>query len=157
MEASLSDNCRPGQAGLSRACIYATTTYSGSVSKSSIKRFCVWEKQVFDVCQTLDFKLLWLLFNHFSVNTNKQTLGWWESVSCTSIKLFLAVKDAGTRRALSYLHKLNTRTSVKPSSKSTRRKVSSRCGSVVMNPTGIHEDSGWIPGLAQWVGDLGLP
>ena len=27
---------------------------------------------------------------------------------------------------------------------------------VVTNPTGIHEDSGSIPGLAQWIGDLSI-
>ena len=30
-------------------------------------------------------------------------------------------------------------------------------GSVVMNPTTVHEDASWIPGLTQWVKDLVLP
>ena len=34
---------------------------------------------------------------------------------------------------------------------------SSHCGSVVTNPTNIHEDTGLIPSLAQWVKDLALP
>ena len=33
---------------------------------------------------------------------------------------------------------------------------SSRCGSAVMNLTGIHMDVGWILGAAQWVKDLVL-
>lgn len=45
------------------------------VPKSSIKGLCVWEKQVFDVCQTLDFELFWLLFNHFSVQGGEEAAG----------------------------------------------------------------------------------
>ena len=33
----------------------------------------------------------------------------------------------------------------------------SHCGAAVTNLTSIHEDSGLIPGLLQWVKDLVLP
>ena len=34
---------------------------------------------------------------------------------------------------------------------------SSCCGSVIMNPTSIHEDTGLIPCPGQWVEDPALP
>ena len=38
-----------------------------------------------------------------------------------------------------------------------KKSKSSRRGSVVTKPTGIHEDMGLIPGLAQWFKDAELP
>ena len=33
----------------------------------------------------------------------------------------------------------------------------SHCGSMITNPTSIHEDAGWIPGPTQWLKDPALP
>ena len=44
------------------------------------------------------------------------------------------------------------------SGKISKREYWSSChGSLVMNPTSIHEDAGLIPDLAQWVKSLALP
>ena len=53
--------------------------------------------------------------------------------------------------------KKSKRQKKKKEKKEIRGLESSRCGTVVMNPTGIHKDEGSIPGLAQWVKDTVLP
>ena len=45
----------------------------------------------------------------------------------------------------------NTATKIK------RKNRSSHYASVITNLTSIHEDSGWIPGPAQWLKDLACP
>ena len=37
------------------------------------------------------------------------------------------------------------------------KRRSSHCGATETNLTSIHEDVGWIPGLAQWVNNPALP
>ena len=53
-----------------------------------------------------------------------------------------------------YRSLLESRKSLKTLGKNTA--MSSYCGSVVMNPTSMHEDLGSIPVLTQWAKDLEL-
>ena len=48
-------------------------------------------------------------------------------------------------------------TNMKEEEEQMERKGSSLRGLVVMNPTGVLEDSGSIPGPIQWVKDPALP
>ena len=59
---------------------------------------------------------------------------------CQSVKTYRDCKDLGL--PLNCIHK-------------NAHAWSSRCGATETNSTSIHEDVGSIPGLAQWVGDLG--
>ena len=51
----------------------------------------------------------------------------------------------------------NPQTPKPRNTKKIKKKRSSHHGSVITNPTSIQEDTGSIPGLAQWVKDVVLP
>ena len=68
---------------------------------------------------------------------------WLENMIFQSLFFYKAIKDSPNDQAL------------KPQIRATP--WNSRCGSKVMNPTSIHEDTGSIPGLAQWIKDPALP
>ena len=62
-----------------------------------------------------------------------------------------------TPRPLDFLiYKMGLRRSSRHGAAETKQSRNSRCGSVVMNLTRIHELVGLSPGLAQWVKDSAL-
>ena len=78
--------------------------------------------------------------------TVKETIDKIKRLPTEQKKVF--ANDISDKESISQIYKEFTQLNIK------KKNRSSHCGSVITNPTDIHEGGRWGPSLSRWVGDL---